>query len=307
MSEAVAVRDDAALDAHLVEQVLIGGDLSKLSAQDRVRYYQAVCRSLNLNPLTKPFEYLHLSGKLVLYARRDCADQLRRGHGISLEIIKRETFADIYVVTSRATDRDGRTDESTGAVYIGGLKGEALANALMKAETKAKRRVTLSIAGLGFLDETEVEALSAAPLPTREPGSLPSGKTNSPRPSNDEEEGKKLLLKAIRQALLEQVPGKTKDDDAKLRVLMLETFGVAPYKALKALSLAALQVGYAKLQPPEPDEAALDDDDEDDVPDHPGPAAAPATPKQLAALPSEQDWEALHETARAVGLPEMEW
>jgi hypothetical protein len=39
------------------------------------------------------------------------------------------------------------------------LKGDALANALMKAETKAKRRVTLSIAGLGWLDETELETI----------------------------------------------------------------------------------------------------------------------------------------------------
>jgi hypothetical protein len=49
-----------------------------------------------------------------------------------------------------------------GAVAIAGLKGEALANALMKAETKAKRRVTLSISGLGMLDETEAEDLPGA-------------------------------------------------------------------------------------------------------------------------------------------------
>jgi hypothetical protein len=54
---------------------------------------------------------------------------------------------------------DGRTDESLGAVSLVGLEGEALANSLMKAETKAKRRVALSICGLGMLDETEVEAI----------------------------------------------------------------------------------------------------------------------------------------------------
>jgi len=35
-------------------------------------------------------------------------------------------------------------------------------NALMKAVTKAKRRVTLSICGLGMLDETEVETIPSA-------------------------------------------------------------------------------------------------------------------------------------------------
>src|SRR5690606_24912460 len=37
-----------------------------------------------------------------------------------------------------------------------------LANAYMKAETKAKRRVTLSICGLGWLDETETETIPDA-------------------------------------------------------------------------------------------------------------------------------------------------
>jgi hypothetical protein len=32
----------------------------------------------------------------------------------------------------------------------------------MKAETKAKRRVTLSISGLGFLDESEIETIKDA-------------------------------------------------------------------------------------------------------------------------------------------------
>ena len=45
---------------------------------------------------------------------------------------------------------------------IAGLKGEAKANAIMKAETKAKRRVTLSIVGLGWTDESEVDSIPGA-------------------------------------------------------------------------------------------------------------------------------------------------
>ena len=41
---------------------------------------------------------------------------------------------------------------------------------MMKAETKAKRRVTLSICGLGMLDETEVETIPHAyPVPPPAP------------------------------------------------------------------------------------------------------------------------------------------
>jgi hypothetical protein len=144
----------------VLEQVLIGGDLSGLTEAQRLAYYRAVCQSLGLNPLSKPFEYLWLNGKLRLYALRDCADQLRRLHGISIYITNRERLGDLYIVTARAKDHTGREDESTGAVALGTLKGDALANALMKCETKAKRRVTLSLAGLGWLDETELETIT---------------------------------------------------------------------------------------------------------------------------------------------------
>ena len=160
------------LPPEIVDKVVIGGDLADLDAVQRAEYYNAVCRSVGLNPLTKPFEYLNLNGKLRLYALRDCADQLRRLHGISIYIANREQMSDIYVVTARAEDRQGREDESTGAVTVGNLKGDALANALMKAETKAKRRVTLSIAGLGSLDETELDTIPQDPsavIPSKEP------------------------------------------------------------------------------------------------------------------------------------------
>jgi hypothetical protein len=158
----------------VLEQVLIGGDLSALTETQRLAYYRAVCQSLGLNPLSKPFEYLWLNNRLRLYALRDCADQLRRLHGISIYITNRERLGEIYLVIARAKDKTGREDESTGAVALGTLKGDALANALMKCETKAKRRVTLSLAGLGWLDETELDTIPRArtgetgPPPARE-------------------------------------------------------------------------------------------------------------------------------------------
>lgn len=145
-----------------IEQVFIGGDLSRLEIGQRLELYKAVCASLGLNPLTKPFAYIQLNGKLTLYALKDCTDQLRTIHGISIIFTSRELIEGVYVVTARATRIDGRQDESTGCVPIDGLKGEARSNAMMKAETKAKRRVTLSICGLGMLDESEVDSVRGA-------------------------------------------------------------------------------------------------------------------------------------------------
>jgi hypothetical protein len=142
-----------------IEAALIGGDLKDLNPQARIDYYKALCESLGLNPLSKPFAYITLNGKLTLYALRDAADQLRKINGVSITEMVPELISDLFVVKVKALDRDGRTDAATGAVNIKGLAGEALANAMMKAETKAKRRVTLSLCGLGFLDETEVDTL----------------------------------------------------------------------------------------------------------------------------------------------------
>lgn len=145
-----------------IEALLIQGNLAALNPEQRVAYYKRVCESVGLNPLTQPLEYVTLSGKLRLYAKRDATDQLRKIHRVAVIIVDRRTENDVHTVTARATTPDGRTDESTGSVPVAGLKGEALANALMKAETKAKRRVTLSICGLGMLDETELETVPSA-------------------------------------------------------------------------------------------------------------------------------------------------
>jgi hypothetical protein len=143
------------------EQVLIRGDLSSLDEKARVKYYADVCHSVGLNPLTKPFEYIQLNGKLRLYALKDCTDQLRSLHKVSVTDMTESERDGVCIVKCKVQNGEGRTDMAIGAVNIAGLKGEALANALMKAETKSKRRATLSICGLGMLDETEVDDIPA--------------------------------------------------------------------------------------------------------------------------------------------------
>ncbi len=149
-------------DIDIIYKLVNEGDLSKFNPTQRVIYYQKICSHLNLDPITRPFEYLELNKKVTLYAKKEAAEQLRKLYKLSIIIVDRSIFDGIYVVTARATLPDGRQDESTGAVSVNGLKGQDKANAMMKAETKAKRRVTLSILGLGFLDESEVETIPDA-------------------------------------------------------------------------------------------------------------------------------------------------
>lgn len=141
-----------------VEAALMKNDYSKLTADQKVIVYKKVCESVGLNYLTNPFGfYRQKDGTEKMYAQRACADQLRAIHGVSLVEMKEEFRDDVFSVIVTMKTKDGRQDIDRGDVFVGGLKGLDLANARMRAMTKAKRRCTLSLCGLGWLDESEVQ------------------------------------------------------------------------------------------------------------------------------------------------------
>ena len=151
-------------DNNVISQLILNGDLSKLTATDKVKYYNGYCERIGLDPFTKPFDILRLNGKEVLYCTRSGTQQLNKLHGVSHKITARELIeaAGVYQVSVEASLPDGRCTESIGAVNIAGMKGEMYANAIMKAETKAKRRATLDLLGLGILDESEADSIPNA-------------------------------------------------------------------------------------------------------------------------------------------------
>ncbi len=151
-----------------LQAALAEGQIQKLTIPQRLEFLAATCKSVGLNPITRPFEFITLQGRMVMYARKDATDQLRSMHNVSIKIVSREIVGDVLMVTARAVMRSGREDESIGAVpWPKGSEPQAMA--AMKAETKAKRRVTLSICGLGFLDESEIEdAQLAGSFPERD-------------------------------------------------------------------------------------------------------------------------------------------
>lgn len=146
-----------------VESVLIHGDLSKLTDQQRVHYYQATCKSMGLNPLTRPFDYLIIDEKLVLYARANATDQLRKIHNVTISKVENLSTDDTIRFRVYVSDTTGRQDTSMASVskYTkhGLAKGKELSNLEMKCETKAKRRATLSFVSTGMLDESEIDSV----------------------------------------------------------------------------------------------------------------------------------------------------
>lgn len=164
MAQEITQKNEVSLDA--LNALIINGDMSRLTAPQKLAYYHQVCDKAGLNPYTRPFDYMVLNGKQVLYANKGCAEQIRALKGISVTSVKQEYIEDLIVITVEGKDSTGRVDTEMGfAQTTKGetkLKGDNLGNAILKAMTKAKRRLTLSMAGLGMLDETEVESIPGA-------------------------------------------------------------------------------------------------------------------------------------------------
>jgi hypothetical protein len=150
------------LDPKIQDSIVLRGDLSGLNEGQKRDYYLYRCRQVGLDPAAKPFDLLTLNGKQILYANASATQQLCAIHKLSTQITHRERIDGIYVVSVRCTGADGRVSENQGAVDVSSLTGERLANALLKATTKAIRRSVLAHVGLGMLDETEVETIPEA-------------------------------------------------------------------------------------------------------------------------------------------------
>lgn len=173
--------DDAArehgLDPQAMQQFLLSGDLSSVPPMARASLYVALCRYIGVDPIERPFLIFSDKGRTVLYAARSCTSALCRSRGISRELLGVEIKTigghEMAVARARATiDETGRHDEATGAVpMLQWDKGanrwreaspDEVANAIMKAETKAKRRAVLDLVGLGIPDESEVATIRGA-------------------------------------------------------------------------------------------------------------------------------------------------
>ena len=137
-------------------------DPRAMSADERAGYVATLCRALRLNPLTRPAQFINLSGREVLYLTRTATDQLAAMHNLNRRTVDGPRVVDICgtkvgVCTVEVSLPSGRSETATAT-----LPAVDFVNLYMKLETKAKRRGTLSILGLGVLGEDEVETIPGA-------------------------------------------------------------------------------------------------------------------------------------------------
>lgn len=164
-----------------IHEIVFNNNFQGMTKEQRLFYVNKLCEHLGLNPLLAPFQFIELGAgrekKLTLYATKGCAEQLRFNSNVSTRIIEEKEENDMYMVKVEGSLPNGRVDQSiaylplvaperiwdnatnryktTGKIVR--LSHADLANAKMKCETKAKRRVTFSLCGVPFMDDIDVE------------------------------------------------------------------------------------------------------------------------------------------------------
>ena len=168
----------ADVESAIAQMQASGKDTGSLTAQQRAGYVTALCRALRLNPLTNPVQFIRLNGKEVLYVTRTATDQLAAIHGLNRKTVRGPEIVDIAgmkvaLCTVEVTLPNGRSETATAT-----LKVEDPTQLYMKLETKAKRRGTLAILGLGLLAEEEAES-----IPGAERGDITPSAPPAPKPT----------------------------------------------------------------------------------------------------------------------------
>lgn len=153
----------------LIAKIALTGNLAPLTEEQRWEYYQAYCRYLGLDPITRPFDILTRTEKdgakiVTLYANASCSSQIAdlRGVNYGRPEIEFNDGVGTLTVWVKATLPSGRERWGDGVVHIQALGGKLLENAIKKATTQAHRRATLALCGISMPDESEIEDIPAA-------------------------------------------------------------------------------------------------------------------------------------------------
>lgn len=143
-------------------------DIEHLDENQKATYYRDACNFLGIPANLNLLAYIEMvvgdSGRhLVLYAKKGATDLIRQNRGIStisLEAIKDLVPGQVCFIAV-GKDVTGREERAVGTADIDGMRGKALSDAIMIAQTRATRRMTLQFVGGGILDESEIPSSTA--------------------------------------------------------------------------------------------------------------------------------------------------
>lgn len=258
-------------------------DIDSLNESQRQEYVRNICKhlgvpaELNLVMLT----YMDSSDgprRLVAYAKRGAAEIIRDNRQISVTDLKHELIGGSIVYTVVGKDKNGRQEIATGSKYIEGLFGADLDDAIMTAQTRAVRRMTLQFPGGGVLDESEVQGrikIISAKNETAEVPAPPVAVTINDQP------GTVASTEPTRQALTEVINAQVAEPAAEPKPKKAR-----PKKA--KVDFGPSEPAPIQPAPVPPPPAPLPPAPAPPPPPVPVPEPAPVAPKTELAVPKEQ-------------------
>lgn len=210
-------------------------NLDDLDEQQKQEYYLAACKHFNLPPDMNLLAFIWLDNgegqrHLALYAKKGATDLIREHEKITTESLTMQSGANFVSFIARGVNGGGRAEMAVGSAFTEGLKGRALEAAVMTAQTRATRRMTLQFLGGGLLDESEVNSTTTdinkatvplatlAPLAPEQPVVQPNSKP-----------GKDITVESVEVRLSQGLPA------------------VEPTPAQQAAAEALTKVPLAKL------------------------------------------------------------
>ncbi len=176
-------------------------DLESLTEPQRTEYLKAVCLhmgvpdNLGLVSLTQ-LDDGEGPSRLVAYVKRGATEIVRDRLQINVTNLTHQMVGGSIVFTATATSHAGHQEISTGSKYIDGLTGAPLDDAIMTAQTRALRRVTLQFIGAGVLDESEINQRKTVHISVYATG-VPLPPTVQPFVAPNDAPGKDITPKEI--------------------------------------------------------------------------------------------------------------
>jgi hypothetical protein len=164
-----------------IKEYFRSGNIAQLNPDEQDFIKAKLCERYNLDPILRPFELISFAGgQQKFYMTASATNQLANALSLTREIVNLEIDEQRMIAkcTVKVSSPTNRSETCNAFIAIskfappkerGGIptrvlmEGEELANTLMKLETKAKRKATMSF--FGIMDAgTDYEDRPAAPL-----------------------------------------------------------------------------------------------------------------------------------------------
>lgn len=131
------------------------GRCDRLNDEQRADYINYLCSKIGIEPTFRPIDLIPTKNGIKPYLNKGAGELIRDKRRISVDDMEIKEIGNMWLVTCRVRSFDGRCDTDMGVCLKNGTDKSPmnLNDSLMKAVTKAKRRATLSMCGLGAIIE----------------------------------------------------------------------------------------------------------------------------------------------------------